>query len=404
MSVSGVPGDFPLQYSPAIDAGLVQRARDLGPLIAAGTAEAERERRLPEATVTALAEAGLFKLTVPLRYGGHQADFATFLAVNAEIARACGSTAWVSSLTNICNWAAGLGPDRLRDEVFGTDPDARLCGVLAPSGTAVRTGDGAYLVNGSWGFASGCLHATWALVGVQVADDSGQVTEFGNVLIPMDQITIKDTWHVTGMRGSGSNTLIARDVLVPAHRYTPLAIGGDQPDNHPGEPLYRSSLVPALTLILAGPQLGLARAALDHTLATIGKRGISYTFYEQAVQAPSTQFLVAEAVELIDTAALHVFRSAAQIDQAAAEGRAMDVTERLRVRMDTGYAITRCRQAIDLLLDANGASSFAESNPLQRIWRDSATAARHAIASPGISAEAYGRALLGIQEQMTPVI
>jgi alkylation response protein AidB-like acyl-CoA dehydrogenase len=309
----------------------------------------------------------------------------------------------VSTLINICNWAAGIGSDQVRDEIFGADPDVRVCGVLAPSGTAVPTGDG-YTITGSWGFASGSLHATWAMVGVQVTDEGGQVVEFGNAMIPMDQITIKDTWHVAGMRGTGSNTLIVQDVFVPAHRYTPLAFGADQPDNHPDEALYRSSLVPSLALILAGPQLGLARAALDHTLATIGKRGISYTFYDQAVRAPATQLQVAEAAELIDTAALHIFRSATHIDQAADQGRALDVTERLRVRMDTGYAITRCRQAIDLLLDVNGASSFAEANPLQRIWRDSATGARHAIASPSISAEAYGRALLGIQEQMTPVI
>ncbi|MEO3788512.1 acyl-CoA dehydrogenase family protein [Actinocorallia sp. B10E7] len=398
-----VPGEFPMQYSASADADLVRRARELGPLLAANAAKTDSDRRLPETTITALTEAGLFKLTVPRRYGGHQANFATFLAVNAEIARSCGSTAWVIALINICNWAAGLAPEKLREDIFGADPDSRVCGVLTPSGTATRTGDG-HTVTGSWGFASGSLHATWATLGVQVTDEDGQVVEFGNVLIPMDQLTIKDTWHVVGMRGTGSNTLIAQDVFVPAHRYTPLAFGADQPDNHPDEPLYRSSLIPALSVILAGPQLGLARAALDHTLATIGGRGISYTFYEHAAEAPSTQFQIAQATELIDTAALHIFRSAAHIDQAAAEGRPMDVTERLRVRMDTGYAITRCREAIDLLLDANGASSFAESNPLQRIWRDSSTAARHAIASPSISAEAYGRSLLGIEQQMTPII
>ncbi|MFI0449477.1 acyl-CoA dehydrogenase family protein [Actinomadura sp. 6N118] len=398
-----VPGDFPLQYGPSIDADLVQRARDLGPLIAANAAKAEIERQLPESTVDALTEAGLFKLTVPRRYGGHETDFATYLAVSAEIARACGSTAWVATLINICNWAVCVAPDKVREDVFGADPDARVCGVLAPSGTAAPIGDG-YRVSGSWGFTSGSLHSSWTLVGVQVTDESGQVVEFGNVVLPMEELTIKETWHVAGMRGTGSNTVVAEEVFVPAHRYIPISFGADQVDNHPEEPLYRASLVPALALVLAGPQLGLARAALDHTLATIGKRGISYTFYDQAVRAPSTQFQVAQAAELIDTAALHIFRSATHIDQAAVEGRTLGIAERGRVRMDTGYAITRCRQAIDLLLDANGASSFAESNPLQRIWRDSSVAARHAIASPGISAEAYGRALLGVQEQMTPVI
>jgi 3-hydroxy-9,10-secoandrosta-1,3,5(10)-triene-9,17-dione monooxygenase len=398
-----MPGDFPMQYSASIDAELVQRARDLGPLLTEQAPVAELERRLPEVSVAALTAAGLFRLTVPRAYGGHQTNFATFLAVNAELARYCGSSGWVSSLINICNWAVGLGPDKAREEIFGADPDVRVCGVLAPSGTAVRSGDG-LIVSGSWGFASGSMHATWGMGGVQVLGGDGQVVEFGNVVMPMAELTIKDTWHVAGMRGTCSNTLIAQDVLVPAHRYTPLAFGSDQPDLHPDEPLYRSSVVPSLAVILAGPQLGLARAALDHTLATIGKRGISYTFYDQAIQAPATQLHVAEAAELLDTAALHMFRSAAAIDRAAAEGRHLEVTERLQVRMDTGYAISRCRQAIDLLLDVNGASSFAESNPLQRIWRDSSVAARHAIASPTISAEAYGRALLGIQEQMTPVI
>ncbi|MBL7501956.1 acyl-CoA dehydrogenase family protein [Frankia sp. CNm7] len=391
-----------MQYSPSINADLVGRARDLRPLIAANAARVELDRQLPEATVGALTEAGLLKLTVPRRYGGHETNFATYLAVSAEIARACGSTAWVTALINICNWAVCAAPDKAREDVFGADPDARVCGVLAPGGTATPTGDG-YRVSGSWGFTSGSPHATWAVVGVQVAN-GGRAVEFGNVLMPMAELTIKDTWHVAGMRGTGSNTVVAQDVFVPAHRFIRLSFGGDQPDNHPDEPLYRSSMVPSLALVLAGPQLGLARAALDHTLATIGKRGISYTFYDHAVEAPFTQFQIAQATELIDTAALHVFRSAAHIDQAAIEGRAMEITERLRVRMDTGYAITRCRQAIDLLLDANGASSFAESNPLQRIWRDSSVAARHAIASPSVSAEAYGRAVLGVEEQMTLVI
>lgn len=398
-----VPGEFPQQYSPSIDTELVQRARDLHTLFAANAAEAETQRRLPDSTVGALAEAGLFKLTVPRRYGGHETNFATVLAVAAEVARACGSTAWVTTLINICNWAACVAPEEVRADIFGADPDARVCSVLALSGTATHTDDG-YRVSGSWGFASGCMHATWATVGVQIVDEAGQVVQFGLAGIPMDQFTIKDTWHVAGMRGTGSNTLIAEDVVVPTHLVPSFSWEDEPLDNHPDEPLYRTALVPALILVLAGPQLGMARAALDHTLATIDGRGIAYTFYDQAVRAPSTQFQVAQAGELVDTAALHIFRAATLVDQAASEGRAVAVTERLQVRMDTSYAVTRCRQAIDLLLDVNGASSFAEANPLQRLWRDSAVAARHAAVIPGISTEAYGRALLGIKEQMTPLI
>ncbi len=61
-------------------------------------------------------------------------------------------------------------------------------------------------------------------------------------------------------------------------------------------------------------------------------------------------------------------------------------------------------RAIDILLSALGAGSFANVSPLQRIWRDSAVAARHAMVGPQISYESYGKAPLGIEEQVTPLI
>ena len=73
------------------------------------------------------------------------------------------------------------------------------------------------------------------------------------------------------------------------------------------------------------------------------------------------------------------------------------------MRADTGYVAESITRAIDILLSAHGAGSFAEVNPLQRIWRDSATAARHAVVAPEIGYEVYGKALLGVEEQITPL-
>jgi hypothetical protein len=58
------------------------------------------------------------------------------------------------------------------------------------------------------------------------------------------------------------------------------------------------------------------------------------------------------------------------------------------------------------VISANGASSFADSSPLQRLWRDSNTAGRHAVALPAVNQELYGKALLGIpyEENITPLI
>ncbi|MYQ79656.1 MULTISPECIES: acyl-CoA dehydrogenase family protein [unclassified Streptomyces] len=392
--------------APTSRTALKANATELLPLLRENAARTEADRRVAEENIEALADAGLFRLTVPRRFGGHEADFRTFLDVTSELARGCGSTAWVATLVNVCNWMVGLYPERVQQEVFGENPDARVCGVLAPSATC-RAVDGGLVVSGRWGFASGSLHAQWASLGIPVVDASGQQTDQGAALIPMDELTVEDTWYVAGMRGTGSNTLVADEVFVPEHRILSVTRGvrGAYPTEHTEEALYRSALVPVLALVLAGPQVGLAQAGMDVVRASLAKgKGISYTFYERASEAPSTQIQLAEAAQLIDTARLHLMRAAEDIDSWAARGEYMPFETRARVRMDTGYVARRSREALDLLLSIQGAGSFAEASPLQRIWRDQETGSRHAVINPAIGGELYGRALLGIEEQVTPLI
>ncbi|MEU6444850.1 acyl-CoA dehydrogenase family protein [Streptomyces sp. NPDC047046] len=385
---------------------LKARATALVPLLKENAARAESERRVPEENIEALAEAGLFRLTVPRRLGGFETNFRTLLEVTSELARGCGSTAWVTTLINVTNWTVGLFPERAQLDVWGSGPDARVCGVLAPTSTS-RKVEGGWRVTGRWGFASGSLHAQWANLGIPLTDESGAQTDQGSALIPLTDLTIDDTWYVAGMRGTGSNTLVADDVFVPEHRVlsTTRGVVGDYPTEHKDEVLYRSAMVPVLALVLAGPQAGLAQAALEHVVASLGKgKGISYTFYEKAAEAPSTQIQLAEAAQLVDTARLHLLRAADDIDTWAASGTYMPLEIRARVRMDTGYVARRAREAIDTLVSIHGAGSFAEANPLQRIWRDQETGSRHAVVNPAIASELYGRALLGIEDQVTPLI
>ncbi|UZG59669.1 acyl-CoA dehydrogenase family protein [Rhodococcus opacus] len=399
------------ELRPAADAvdlsvELPRRATDLAELLRANASRADAERRVPEENIEALAAAGLFKLSVPARFGGHQADFSTFLKVTSTLGRECGSTAWVATLINVCGWLSGLYPDQAQREVFGADPDARICGVIAPNATTTAV-DGGLVVTGKWGFASGCLHSQWAMLGVPVVDENGTQIDQGLALIPMSELTLEDTWYVAGMRGTGSNTLIADEVFVPAHRIISVtqAIEGVYPTEHKDEELYRAAFVPVLSLVLVGPQLGLAQGALEVVKGSLAKgRGISYTFYDKSTDSGSTQINMAQAASLIDTAALHCFRAAADIDAATTSTEYLDFGTRARVRMDVGVVATRAREAMDLLLTVQGAGSFAEFNPLQLKWRDLETGSRHAVVNPAIAAEAYGRALLDVAEQVTPLI
>jgi len=389
----------------ALRAELVGRAHGIVPVLARNAARTEEDRRVVEENISLIDQADLFSIMRPKRLGGLETDIRTKLEVSRELARGCGSTSWTATLMNVCAFFGGLFPDRAQRDVWEDQPGARIAGVLAPSAEATRV-DGGYRLTGSWGWASGCLHAQWAVVGFPVPDELGEVVDQGLALVPMSDLSIEDTWFVAGMRGTGSNTLVARGVVVPDHRVisVPAAIGGRYGTEHTDEVLYRSAFVPVAAIVLAGPQLGLAQAALDLVIEKAPKRSISYTFYEVQTEAPTVQLAVAEAASLVDAAHLFAYRAAADIDQAAVDGVDPDYAARARIRMDTGAAIENAREAIRVLVSAHGASSFAETSPMQRIWRDSEVASRHAVVSPAISSEVYGRALLGLTHGVTALV
>ena len=384
---------------------LVERARALIPILERNAAATEAGRRVVEENIEAIRAAGLFKIAVPRRFGGLETDTRTFLDVSRELAKGCGSTAWVTTLLNVCSWFVGLGGAEMQEDIWGGDHEARIAGVFAPSATSQAV-EGGFRVTGKWPWASGCLHADWALVGIPIVDADGAQIGQGFATIPMSEVAIEDSWYVAGMKGTGSNTMIAEDAFIPHHRIVsvPDLIEGHSPTPYKDEALYRSPLVPVAALVLVGPQLGLCSRALQFVLEKAPKRGISYSFYDRQIDSPSFQLAMAEAAETVDTAHLFGYRAAEVIDRAALEGRQLSYLERARLRMDVGKAVRSARDAIDTLISAHGAGSFAEVSPLQRIWRDSETASRHAVISPSISAEVYGRALLGINEGVTPLV
>jgi len=385
-------------------AELVARARALQPLLREHAAKTDADRRMPAECVDALGEAGLFQVSVPKRYGGHASTLRAMLDVSAAVAEGDGSAGWIVALVNVCNWLTALFPERAQQEVFA-DPVPRVTGVLTPSATT-RKVDGGWQVSGRWYFNSGSWWSTWAVLGVPLTGDNGEVVDQGLVLVPAADLAIEDVWYVTGMRGTASNCLVATDVFVPSHRVmsVPAAIEGSYPTPFTDEALFRSAFVPVLTLVLAGPQLGLGRAALNLVIDKAAKKPISYTFFETQAESVAFQLQMADAATKVDVAALLCHRAAADIDEAAARGEYLDYLTRARVRADAGCAAQNVVDALTTLMNAHGAGGFADSSPLQRIWRDSNVAARHAVISPTIGYEVYGKALLGSEERITPLV
>ncbi|MCA0244540.1 MAG: oxidoreductase [Proteobacteria bacterium] len=387
---------------------LVRRARDLQPLLRKNAAQTDRERRAAEENILAIESAGLFRIMQPRRYGGFGAPVRTHVAVAATLAEACPGTAWVQNLIGVCNWFASLLPARTQDEIFKDKPLARVAGVFTPSSQTHRKAvEGGLVVSGKWYYASGCLHADWGLVGLTEQDDSGKVIDQFIAYIPMHELTIEDTWHTVGMRGSGSACLVANDVFVPQHRMysVPKILAWDYPTEFKGsEVCAAQAFVPVAALILAGPQLGMARAALDYVVAMAPKRAVTYTTYARQSDSTAFQIQVAEAAMKIDTAELHIHRACDEVQRHAEAGTFPDHKARARMRCDTAYGIRHSLEALNLLMAAHGSGGFAESSPMQRWWRDANTAAGHAVALPSVAIEIYGKALLGVDQMVTPLV
>lgn len=385
---------------------MLEKVRALHPLIRQHAAQGEKDRRVPNVVIDALAEAGAFRTSIPKRYGGLESSMRTMLDVSSIVGEADGGTAWVVTLINVCNWAAGLFQVRAQDDIFGANPNAKVTGVLAPTASTVKV-EGGYRVSGKWFYNSGSWHADWAMLGIPIVNEKGEPVDQGTAMIPAADLKLEETWFVAGMSSTGSNCIIAEDVFVPDHRV--LALSGAMQDDYASEvtdeeSFYRSAFVPVLVLVLVGPQLGMGQGALDFVLSKAGNRPISYTFITAQSESTAFQLQIAEASMLIEGAKLHAYRAADDIDRTARENRKLELLGRARVRADAGVAIQNVTRAIDILLSAHGAGGFANASPLQRFWRDSAVAARHAVILPMVSFEVYGKALLGIKEQITPLI
>lgn len=391
--------------TPSIRTDLVDDARRLGPLLAEFAPQVDRDRRVADDVMAALAQCGLASLAVPRAFGGQEANLATMLAVTSTLAESCGATAWVIANRNVGAFVAALLPARAQEEIFGEDPSGGIAGSFDPS-TRVERVRGGLVVSGRWYYASGSSHASWALLAMMETDDQGAPRAVNFGFAPMSELSIEDTWHTSGMRGTASNCLVGNDLFIPSHRLFPVfdALQHRYPREDRSRPLYRSTFAGYAPMNLAGPVLGLARAALHHVVAGASTRGIATTTYRRQADATAFQIEVARAAIKIDTAALHLERAAGDVDRAALDDRMLDLPTRARVRADCAHAVAEATDAIQVLTRAHGAGSFADTNRMQRLWRDATIASHHGALLQPYGFEIYGKALLGIDRNITALL
>ena len=339
-------------------------ARELVPRIAAAGDQIERERRLPPDLVAALAGAGIFRMLVPRSIGGGEVDLATFAQVTQAIAQADGSAGWCISQAAVSATIAAFLPPGTAREIFGA-PDAIMAQGVARGTRAVAIAGG-FRVSGVWSFGSGCHHATWlnAVGPVYEADGSPQGDERGAhesraMLFPAAQAEIRDTWHVSGLRGTGSDTYAVRDLFIPVERTVPSP--RDRYRHEPG-PLYTFTTGLLFATGFAGVALGIARGALDAFIGLAqGKqpRGDATVLREN----PVAQARVAQAEAAWRGARAFLHEAIAGAWEQAARGDAPALERRALLRLAATNAIRRAAEVTDVAYHGAGATANFESNP-----------------------------------------
>ena len=372
---------------------MIAHAKALAPVFRERASTAEQDRCISSESAAQLLDAGFARMLVPRRLGGSELGIDTWFETTLEIARADASHAWVASLmAHVPQMFLQFG-QQAQQAVWGDGPDVPTAGSVMPFAKVTAT-DGGYRVSTKAPFASGVTYSTWVFVGGFLPHDGPPSPAM--FLIAPDEYEISDTWFTSGMRGTGSNTIVTDDVFVPEAHV--LLISDLREASGPGRALssdgiYRLPFMAYAPLSFVTPMLGAARGAYDDFVA-----------WAKTKQLPG-------GVRLVETQALQTAlgRTSADLEAAelllrwvvdtAGDDDATTMDHRRACMRNYTRAAELAVEAIDQLVKLGGTFSFSESNPIQRAWRDIHFAASHV----SLQAENnYGQYARGDFELPTP--
>lgn len=375
---------------------MVGRAREIAGVIKHSAREADRYRRMSDDNFRLLDEAGLLDLVCPKRDGGYGTSWTTFARCALEIAKASGSAGWLYALSGSGTWSASKFPRKLREAYFANGM-ARQAASVALNGT-IQKMEGGYLLNGRWPYCTGAWHAQWGGGGVWLVNEDGSREPAGLALAPMEQLNRIDDWYPTGMRGTGSISIEAKDVLIPEHYLLPNGRDMGSPEFQGPDPSdywdYRNALVTQN----AQASIGAAEGILERAREILsGKRCLPFTVYEpenaliRMGDSEVVQHQFARAAALIHSARLILLRGVGELDEFALSRTPMPADRQGYLRAEQSLINEMVREATDKLITVLGNSALSEADNLEINWRDIGVITRHANVSTNIGYQAYGK-------------
>jgi alkylation response protein AidB-like acyl-CoA dehydrogenase len=347
----------------------------LAPSIASRAAEIEAGRRLPSDLLANLRGAGAFRIILPASHGGVGADLPSALEVFEALARADASTGWTVMIGS-GGWLDLTGlPREQFDALFAQGPDAVIAGAINPTGS-IEAADGGYRVTGRWGFASGCEHASWIFADCVEGVVDGR-PQLRIALLSPDDVVIEDTWHVSGLCGTGSHHFRVNGAHVPTERTFPTLDASPCLDI----PIVRIPPPALVSCAVASVALGTARGALDEIMALAAEK-VPFLAGAPLAASPSFQTDLAHADAELRAARALLMDTASAMWATAVRSDEPTLVDRARVRAAMAWATSRAAAVVDTASRHGGGSSLYLDHPLQRRLRDVHAITQHFIFRP----------------------
>jgi 3-hydroxy-9,10-secoandrosta-1,3,5(10)-triene-9,17-dione monooxygenase len=385
---------------------MVQRARDMVPVLRERQEHCEQLGRLPDETSRDFVDAGFYRILQPRRFGGYEFDLPTFTRVAIELARGCPASGWTYTLTaGHAHMLAALWPEDGQIDIYGADGEVRMPGRLRP-GKAEEV-EGGYRCSGTFDYVSGCDSATHLVLAWAFGDDvsAGEfATDFIGV-VDFDDVEIIDNWDVLGLRGTGSKRVIVDDVFIPYRRTidsifrfdAPPAAGRTVHENA----IYRYGTIGGLIFSeTASVAIGIAKGVLDQYEESMRKRKTTVLPLIPMTEHAQYPRFFGEAFQMIDVAECALLQSDYDYTdwcrRAAAEEMefGFDLDRRLQLRKQ--YCAKLAYDAVNIMMRTNGSAGMRTGAMWQRYQRDMTVLMTHNTVQAELAADSFGRMHFGL--------
>ena len=364
---------------------LIAAAKDMVPLIAAGSAERDDKVSIPLEEVELVRKSGILAARVPKRYGGPEASFRDIAEITMALSEGDPNLAQALSGNFMLDLLLIEGSEDQRQRYFGQVLEgAVFIHALAERGTkfignikTTITPDGeGYRIDGTKFYSTGSLMCDVFLFTGKM--ENGDLTY---AFVPRDRagLTVDDDWDAMGQRTTASGTTHLENVYVAAGELVSVAHW----------PTTRNYFGSSYQLIHAAIDTGIARAALGDAIryAREKARPVLESGVEHQTNDPYVLHAVGQMEAFTETAEAMVLRGAEVLDRAATarlkgtlKGEAME-----RLLVECSIAVAKAKavsndvslKVCEMLYQVGGASATLRKYNFDRHWRNARTHTLH---------------------------